>query len=390
MTNKFTFIIKIFSAGALFSLLFILSISAIPGISNSKITVFTADETTNTKVADKVEAKPSPKVGDQVSGGGDTTEFRVGLQYLQLSNFDCVFPQDGCKQNLFDGLLKFLQGIAPYVAVLFIIFGGFEWINDKDVKKTTASATIFAAIGGYIVVMLAPRLVDVIRRTFDSSGQINPTAIGELLDMFIDFGLNLSTVGCVAALVIAGYSYFIEYYYNEGRQQDKVKPNDLIFGAITGLVIITLARPIIAFIKTIFIGDEAGNTIQFATAPLVTFIQNFLVRFAIPLSSIISVVFIVAAGYLWMTATGDDAQKKTAAARSMLLNAIIGIVIVLLCTTITQLIVFFIKPVNNFIPVSDQANEEINRTKPFETKTPSTGSIVDGTEDESSTKADKK
>jgi hypothetical protein len=272
------------------------------------------------------------------------------LGYLNLTGYDCFFKQaTGCNKPIYDDLIIFLQNISLPLATLFIMFGGFEWINDKDVKKTSASATIFAAIAGYIVINLAPLIVSVITKSIDQENGFNPTAIIALLDNLIDFGLNISTVFCVVCLVIAGYSYYVEYFWNERRSNDKLAPTELIYGAIGGLVVITLARPMIWFIKSIFQVDN--NTLIFQNQPIVNLIQNFLVRFAIPLSSIFAVVFLVVAGYFWMTANGDE--KRVAASQNMVRNAVIGLVIVLLCTTIVQLITFFIKPVENFLPPSD-------------------------------------
>lgn len=281
------------------------------------------------------------------------------LSYLNLTNYDCFFKQDNCNKPIYDDLLLFLQNISLPLATLFIMFGGFEWINDKDVKKTSASATIFAAIGGYIIINIAPLIVSVITKSIDQENGFNPTAIIALLDNLIDFGLNISTVFCVVCLVIAGYSYFAEYFWNEQRQSDKLAPSQLIFGAIAGLVVITLARPMIYFIKSIFQVDN--NTLVFQNQPIVNLLQNFLARFAIPISSILAVVFIVIAGYFWMTAQGDE--KKVAAAKDMVRNAVIGLVIVLLCTTIVQLITFFIKPVGNFLPGTDPNPGNINPIK---------------------------
>ena len=257
-----------------------------------------------------------------------------------------------------------MKAISLPLVTLFIIFGGFEWINDTSVKRTSANATIAAAIGGYIVIMLSDKIVDVVTKTIKPDG-FDPTAINALLDNLIDFGLNISTVFCVACLVIAGYSYYVEYFWNEGRQQDKLQPTNLIYGAVTGLVIITLARPLIAFVKSIF--NVEGANLAFQNQPIINLIQNFLVRFAIPLSSIIAVVFLVIAGYFRMNSQGD--AKKVEASDGMIKNAVIGFVVILLCTTMVQLITFFIKPVQGFI--SPDSTSSTITTTPKEDDDPS-------------------
>ena len=296
------------------------------------------------------------------SGSGNGTG---SISYLNLTDYDCFFPQQSnCNKPIYPEIIAFLKAISLPLVTLFIIFGGFEWINDTSVKRTSANATIAAAIGGYIVIMLSDKIVDVVTKTIKPDG-FDPTAINALLDNLIDFGLNISTVFCVACLVIAGYSYYVEYFWNEGRQQDKLQPTNLIYGAVTGLVIITLARPLIAFVKSIF--NVEGANLAFQNQPIINLIQNFLVRFAIPLSSIIAVVFLVIAGYFRMNSQGD--AKKVEASDGMIKNAVIGFVVILLCTTMVQLITFFIKPVQGFI--SPDSTSSTITTTPKEDDDPS-------------------
>ena len=278
------------------------------------------------------------------TGGGMTS-----TSYLNLTRYECFFKQDNCDKAIYPDIIQFLKDISLPICTLFIIFGGFEWINDKDVKRTSAQATIAAAIGGYIVINLSDKIADVVRLSIDQKNGFNPQAINVLLDNLIDFGLNIATVVAVACLVLAGYSYYVEYFWNEGRQSDKIQPTNLVYGAISGLIVIMLARPIIYFVKSIFNVDKAELT--FSSQPIIGLIQNILTRFAIPLSTIIAIGFLVAAGYFYMTAAGDD--KKVATAQTMIRNAVIGLVIILFCTTMVQLITFFIKPAQGFLPASD-------------------------------------
>ncbi len=303
-------------------------------------------------------APTKPTTTQQTGTGGRDPG---SLTYLNLTNFECFFNQEGCAEEntLYPKIIKFLKDISLPLATLFIIFGGFEWINDKDVKRTSAQATIFAAIGGYIVINLSDKIAEVIRLTIDRDNGFNPTAINDLLENLIIFGLNISTIVCVACIVLAGYSYYVEYFWNEGRQSDKLKPNDLMYGAITGLIVILLSRPIIYFVKSIFVVDK--EVLTFDKNPIVQLIQSILIQFAIPVSAIAAVGFLVVAGYFYMTAQGDP--KKVETAQTMIKNAIIGFVIILLCSTIVQLITFFIRPVERTLPNVDNNARVIEGNK---------------------------
>jgi hypothetical protein len=332
---------------------FVLIISSVSTFAQNNTNQDNATTQPATEVLPSQDGGTTPQAG---TAGATTNNGTSNLTYLNLTSYECFFEQSNCGRAIYPDIVKFLKDISLPLTTLFIIFGGFEWINDKDVKRTTAQATIFGAIGGYIVINLSDKIADVIRLSIDRDKGFNPVAINALLDNLIDFGLNIATVVCVACLVLAGYSYYVEYFWNEGRQSDKLQPTNLVYGAISGLIVITLARPIIFFVKSIFNAD--GGNLVFQNQPIVTLIQNILVRFAIPVSSIGAVAFLVVAGYYWMTAQGDE--KKVATAQTMVKNAVIGFVIILLCSTIVQLITFFIQPAQGFLPPSDPNPSQVS------------------------------
>jgi type IV secretory pathway VirB2 component (pilin) len=262
---------------------------------------------------------------------------------------------------------------------LVIMIGGYEWmVGDDSAKKTKASTTILSAVGGYVVIVLAPMVANVISRTFGSSQDkgFDPTAINELLTKIIDLLLTLSSLVAVVAIVFAGYGFFVEYFYNESRQQGKINPRELLMSGVTGLIVVTFARPIVGFINSTF--SASPTTLTINNGFIIAFIQNILAKFLIPLSSLLAVFFLVIAGYYWITANGDE--KKIGSAQKMATNALIGIIVVLLSTTIVQMIIFFIRPTTGFIPgnTGDQntlfTNTQTGIKPPYDTSGNSTQS----------------
>lgn len=59
-----------------------------------------------------------------------------------------------------------------------------------------------------------------------------------------------------------------------------------------------------------------------------------------PLAGLVCVIFIIIAGYMWMSAAGDPARIKVA--QSTLTWAIIGLIVILLAVAIIEVIVKFI------------------------------------------------
>ena len=301
-----------------------------------------------------------------------------GLAGFQPSGIKCIFfvkvNESTCKSTeaLTTIIQKFLIDIAPAVTTILIIFGGYEYFVDKEAKKTSAQATIFAAISGFIIITLAPIITNVIIQTLNNKEKVLDSApLIKLLEQIIDVLLNLSSVVAVAVIVLGGYAYFIQFFVNGGKQEGKLNARDLIFGGIMGLIITMLAHPIVNFIKAI-IGSDAKGELSLNQDGIVTFIKNILGNFLIPFASIASLIFIIAAAYMWITAGSDEDRVKNA--KKFLNNALIGLVIVLLSTVIVQLIVYFVQPSINFIPGGSNANEIIKA--PSATPVPSTTNPV--------------
>jgi MFS family permease len=287
-----------------------------------------------------------------------------GLAGLQPSGIRCIFyvkdskvPKlPGCTEDkaLTTIIVNFLIQIAPVVTTLLIIFGGYEYFVDKEAKKTSALSTIIAAISGFIIITLAPIITTVIQDTLkDEKKVFDSSPIIKLLEQLIKTLLELSSVVAVAVIVLGGYAYFIQFFVNGGKQEGKLNARDLLFGGVMGLIVATLARPIVTFIK-ITIGATENNGLAVKTENITIFIKNILANFLIPFSSIAALVFIIIAAYLWLTAGSDEDKVKNA--KKFLNNALIGLVIVLLSTVIVQLIVYFVQPGISFIPGSSNSN----------------------------------
>jgi Type IV secretion system pilin len=296
-----------------------------------------------------------------------TEDEKGGLAGLQPSLIKCIFyvevkdvPQiKGCNKDnsLIEIVINFLRAIAPAVTTILIIFGGYEYFVDKEAKKTSALSTIIAAISGFIIITLAPLITRVVKATFsDGEKPFDTEEILKLLNQIIDLLLELSSVVAVAVIVLGGYAYFIQFFVNGGKQEGKLNARDLLYGGVAGLIVTTLARPIVKFIQST-IGSTPGGDLITKQENITNFVKNILANFLIPFSSIASLVFIVLAAYLWLTAGSDEDKVKNA--KKFLNNALIGLVIVLLSTVIVQLITYFVTPAISFIPGSSNTNTVI-------------------------------
>jgi Type IV secretion system pilin len=295
-----------------------------------------------------------------------------GIQFLQPTNLKCIFFLKETKatcneeQALTTVIQKFLIDIAPFVTTVLIIFGGYEYFIDNEAKKTTAKSTILAAISGYIIIILAPVITNVIRETFngDSKKPIDPKAIIALLEQITNLLIDLSSIAAVVVIVLGGYAYFLQFFINAGKQEGKLNGRELLIAGIMGLIVTTIAKPLVNFIKSIF-GTNSNGGLELKTESIIAFVRNILANFLIPFASVVTLICIVASAYLWLTAGSDEERVKNA--KKTLTAALIGLVIVLLSTTIVQLIIYFVNTGSGFIPGSSNSNEIFKSTSPTST-----------------------
>ena len=82
--------------------------------------------------------------------------------------------------------------------------------------------------------------------------------------------------------------------------------------------------------------DVIGDYLGFSDVGLQTIVAR-LIRLFLSFIGIILVLIIIYAGLMWMTSGGDD--EKVAKAKKTIINAIIGLIIILLSNTIVRFIV---------------------------------------------------
>ncbi len=295
-------------------------------------------------------ANSTPNTQAKTGSGCSGVSSNNDLCFLQPSNIDCIFQNEAktCKFPFFDQILEFLKQIAPYVATLIIVVSGFEYFADKNIKETKALGTLQAAVIGLIIILIGPLISTVVVGTFSAKG-FDPEPLQRLLAQLVDFLISISTFAAVLIIVIGGYVYFTEGFSGDGKSS---KGKNLIVNGAIGLIVMLFARPVVTLLKdtfnsttkykTVLNGVEFVSEVSYASNPLAGFIQTLLSTFLIPISSVATVIFIVFGGYYWITSNGD--QKRSEIALNLVKNAVIGLIVVLLSTTLVQLLLYFVKP----------------------------------------------
>ena len=261
-------------------------------------------------------------------------------QLVQAQSSDLnLLPQ---YNNLFDFLYKgvivgFLLKLSPIVGLLAIVWGGYQYYfgsftgKSDGMKAITAGAIGLLITAGYSIFI-----------SFDDSGAIKgglladtvkdgglkPDALIKFIQetLLNNFLLALSGVVAVLAMVYGGYQYIASPLNKEAGIKT-------IQNAAIGLTIILLASVIKNFIQATF----ANNTIN--KDPVINLAKEVISNFLLPLSSVVTLAFLVYGGYQWITAQ-EPSQVKDA--QKSLKNALIGFVVVLLSFTVTQLLVYIV------------------------------------------------
>ncbi|MFA6410022.1 MAG: pilin [Candidatus Buchananbacteria bacterium] len=83
--------------------------------------------------------------------------------------------------------------------------------------------------------------------------------------------------------------------------------------------------------------QTVGTAANFAEKPKISLLIGQIIKTVLSILGVIFMVYTVYAGYLWMTAAGNDEQIKKA--KSIIKGSIIGLIIVLAAYTITSFVI---------------------------------------------------
>jgi len=239
------------------------------------------------------------------------------------------------KTALFPIIGDFIIAIAPFIATLVVIFGGFKYFQEGADSKQTGLKYIQGGVVGLVIVYLATFIIDTITLIFQPSGDspFNTQPLTDLINQVVDALLNLSTVFAVLVIVWGGYKYFI------GSFDEKTKGKDTIINGIIGLIVVVIARPLVALIRSIFpVTDKDSVNLPFDRTPLVTTVVSLVNNVLIPIAAVLTVFFVVIGAYNLILSNGD--QTKATKGRAAITNAVIGLIVILLAVVITQTITY--------------------------------------------------
>jgi type IV secretory pathway VirB2 component (pilin) len=269
------------------------------------------------------------------------------IRDLDILGVDCPFrgaiAKDGSKcaagNNLLDRIVDgFLIPLAVPLALIVIMWGGYQYFIGGFDGKSNGIKAIQSAVIGLIVVLMARFLVnsifggDGVEPILGADGAINPNGIIKFMDSIRIALVSLSGAFAAIVLVWGGYKYFFSSLDWEKEGGGKALRNGLV-----GLIIIFLANGVWTSVTSLAteVASSDGNGIALLgeriVTPLLTDARSFLVTIA----SGMAVLVIIWGGYKYFF-NGIEAAKKDGL--EAIRNGVIGLVAVLLANTVVSVL----------------------------------------------------
>jgi Type IV secretion system pilin len=292
---------------------------------------------TTTTTSPTTTTTTSPTTTTTSGGSGN-------ISRLNILGTTCLFPnQPGCEgegNNLLDQVRIFLFGIGNAGAVVVIMYSGFKYFSSGIAGTEDGLKGIKAGVVGLILINGAQFLTSLIIGGENGGGLVtesglNIAPIQNFLDILQNnIALPLASVVAVLVVMYGGYQYMFS-----ALPEAKGEGLATIKKGVIGLIVVLMAVPIIGTVNATIVTGQDGNAV-IDVNPIVSFVRTFFINLMIPVSTVVSLFFIIWGGYNMIISQGDKTKYEEGI--SALKNAVIGVIVVLLSTTIVALITLFV------------------------------------------------
>lgn len=253
-------------------------------------------------------------------------------------------------------VLESITAMAGYLAIGFIIYGGYLYIFSSGEPAKTASGkkTLTRAFIGLAIIGLAKIIISSVGVAFmNQAGVFSEEATkncvnnacitpASLLGNAIGWFIGIAGVISVIFIVVGGISYMTA----AGDPSKLQKAKATIYYALIGLTIVGLSFAINNFVIGAVNASNKGDDIS---QPLIT-----LVNTVIGIAGLVAVAYVIKGAVGYMTSTGDPVKLKKA--KDTILYACIGLIICALAFAIAN---WAISAINNSTPTDDTSSIEL-------------------------------
>ena len=247
--------------------------------------------------------------------------------FLGLNSWDCNIITNPDNQEQLEYNVKkialnisdIISGIAIYLLVGFVIYGGYLYIfsSGDPAKSTSGKKTLTNAFIGLAIVTLAKIIFSSISIALTGSSNFQTcTTAGcefDVVKNLINWFIGIAGVVSAVYVVIGS----IGYITSSGDPAKLQKSRTTITYSLIGLAIVALSLTISNFVAE---SIDAANQGEDISGPIMSLL-NTVIGFA----SVVSVAYAIKGGIGIMTSAGDPAKLKKS--KDTILYACIGLIL---------------------------------------------------------------
>ena len=285
----------------------------------------------------------------------------VSINDLSIIDVKCLFegepkdysnPTDKCTANesLVSRIINFLASLAIPLAIVVIMWGGYQYFIGGVDGKSSGQKAIQSAVIGLVIVTLAQFFVNSIFKgptpVINNQGVLNPVGIISFLGVIRNLLVQLAGAIAILVIIYGGYKYFFS-----GLDWEKEDGAKSIRNGVIGLLIVFLASAafdLASKISSDIVAAGGSNTGGDILSKIINElglpILNNLTDAFLTMASIVAILVIIYGGYKYFFAGVDFAKED---GLKNIRNGVIGLVAVLLAKAVVALIQLILPAVKN-------------------------------------------
>jgi hypothetical protein len=263
-----------------------------------------------------------------------------------LAQVNCPQPTQGPITDqmvaILENFLCIISLIAPPICALVVTYGGLRYITSAEDPgaRDTAKTIIISALIGMVLVILTIPLVNMAligsftHVTFNCGGGQVTEEITDIMCNFMCFLSFIAPAVCALVVIYGAIRYLVSGDDPGSRRIAKT----IIVSAFVGLILVLLSTSLVNLVLTNLFGQVSCP--RCAESDAVRQVIEILCKFICLFASIapaISALVIILGGVRYVTSAEDPAARK--AAKTMIVSAIVGLILVMISLSVVNLFV---------------------------------------------------
>jgi len=257
----------------------------------------------------------------------------------------CVEGSEEAISDVLCNLIGALNAIAPWICALMVVYGGIRYLTSADDPgaRKGAKAAIIAAFVGMVIVMIAIPVVNMALKDqlendtidIENCSSLDEEMTDQIISILGDFLCVIALIAPPICALVATYGG-LRYVVSADDAGARNNARTIIISALIGMVIVMLAVPMVnAVLSSSFTSVTFSCSEGSITEDVTDILCNFIC-FISYIAPAICGLIVIYGGFRYLT-SGEDARAR-AAAKTIIIGAFIGMVLVFIAVPIVNLI----------------------------------------------------